>query len=170
MSVRINITIPDDLNDRLKHVKDRFNVSKICTKAIDQAIKIEEIKLNDHPDIEKLALKIKEEMVADKTKNENEGFKDGAKDALTFSLQDFKAILHELHSYDIYRIDEYSEDAVEAYEEIFLEYASENTKLTYDLTPSIDSSYEFGWVKGALHVWGQVSKKIKEERRKKDEK
>jgi hypothetical protein len=120
MSVRINITIPDDLNDRLKHVKDRFNVSKICTKAIDQAIKIEEIKLNDHPDIEKLALKIKEEMVADKTKNENEGFKDGAKDALTFSLQDFKGILHELHSYDIYLIYEYSEDAVEDYVYIFL--------------------------------------------------
>jgi hypothetical protein len=170
MSMRINITIPDDLNDRLKHVKDRFNVSKICTKAIDHAVKIEEIKLSDHPDLEKLALKLKEEMVADKSKNENEGFKDGAKDALEFSLQDFKGILHSLHSQDIYRIDEYPEDSIEVFEEIFLDLASEKTQFKFELTPSIDSSYEVGWVKGVLHVWGQVSKKINEERRVKDEK
>ncbi len=170
MSVRINITIPDDLSGRLKKVKDNFNVSKICTKAIDQAVKFEEIKLSDHPDLEKLALKLKEEMVADKTKNENEGFQDGMKDALDFSLQDFKSILHSLHSQDIYRIDKYPEDSIEVFEEIFLDLASEKTQFKFELTPSIDSSYEFGWVKGALHVWGQVSKKIYENKEAKDEK
>jgi PHP family Zn ribbon phosphoesterase len=45
-SERTTITLPKDLNERLKAVKSHINVSGICQKAIESAVIAEEAKIN----------------------------------------------------------------------------------------------------------------------------
>jgi hypothetical protein len=169
MSVRLSVTIPDELNERLKAVKDKINVSKICTTGIEQAVKFEELKSSDLPEIEKLTIRIKEEMIKDKGEDQQRGFNDGIKDAVEFSYKDFKRFLHNLHTYKLYNLKNYESGYEDGIDTIFDELAPENTQIKRELEPNIDYAYEFGWMQGVFHVWGKVINKIKDERKGDDE-
>lgn len=44
MTVRLNITIPDELSERLERVRDRINASKVCAQALEREIDMIETK------------------------------------------------------------------------------------------------------------------------------
>lgn len=165
MSVRLSVTIPDELNERLKAVKDKINVSKICTTGIEQAVKFEELKSSDLPELEKLTMRIKEEMIKYKGEDQQRGFNDGIKDAVEFSYKDFKNFINNLHIYEIYNLDKYIKDYNDGIHTIFDELAPEKTQKKRELEPNIDYAYEFGWMQGVLNVWGKVINEIKDDRK-----
>lgn len=88
MSERINISIPDDLYERLSHVKDKLNVSKLCQEAIKHAVRVEEVRAKAMADIESLVERLKEEELQYGKKYIDEGFECGVKDAFGLSLDD----------------------------------------------------------------------------------
>jgi hypothetical protein len=165
MSVRINISISDELNKMLKNQNAKFNVSKICTAAIEQVVRFEELKSSDLPELEKLTMRIKEEMIKDKSEDQQRGFNDGIKNAVEFSYKDFKNFLNKLHIYEIYKLDKYTSDDHDGIDTIFAELAPENTQKKRELEPNLDYAYEFGWMQGVLNVWGKIINEIKDDRR-----
>src|SRR5712691_9899852 len=81
MSQRINISVPDDLYQKIQTFKERLHVSRICQEALLRAIHIEEIRSQADEDIEQLAIVFKEERKEHSREFFEEGFRDGIKDA-----------------------------------------------------------------------------------------
>ena len=163
MAQRINISIPDKLSETLDSYKARLNVSRICQDAILNAVQIEELKDEISDDIEKLAVRLKKERGVHVEVYEQEGFRDGTKDAFKLGYEDFA-------EFEIL-------DGAWTDIEIFQRYASETTKIKFDdpegksflrselSYPEIDfrnheEAYLMGWISGLNHVWSEVQKKI----------
>ncbi len=82
MAQRINISIPDELNEKMQLFKERLNISKLCQNAIQQAITIEELKDQTNDEYERKAVACKKEREDLGKGFREEGFKDGYKDVL----------------------------------------------------------------------------------------
>lgn len=89
MAHRINISIPDSLFEKLKNYKDCLNISKISQKAIAQAINLEEVKNTAIPDMNELITRLKAEKAEYVKIYQDEGFKDGLKEAYKLSYDSF---------------------------------------------------------------------------------
>ena len=89
MTQRINISIPDSLFEKLKNHKDCLNISKISQKAIAHAINLEEAKKTAIPDINELITRLKAEKAGYVKIYQDEGFKDGLKEAYQLSYDSF---------------------------------------------------------------------------------
>src|SRR5882724_2285192 len=61
MSQRINISVSDDLYQKIQAFKDGLNISKLCQDALRQAVSIEEFRSQVGEDIERLAIAFKKE-------------------------------------------------------------------------------------------------------------
>ena len=133
MSKQLTITVPDDLNDRLQNL----NVSSICQQALSQAIVIEEIKLGDLPDMDKLIERLKIEKLQYVESWKAQGLKAGMEDALELNYDTFTR-LEETQEID--------EDTRYYLEEQHFEYLEHPNK----------EMYIKGWVEGVLSVWKSV--------------
>ena len=89
MAHRINISIPDSLFEKLKNYKDCLNISKISQKAITHAINLEEVKNTAIPDMNELTTRLKAEKAEYVKIYQDEGFKDGLKEAYKLSYDSF---------------------------------------------------------------------------------
>ena len=77
---RINITLSDELHERLKPFKDTLNISAICQRAVDTVISFEEAKAKAMSKRAKTIVGLRQE-----AKNiHDEWFQQGKKDALSF--------------------------------------------------------------------------------------
>jgi len=128
MAKRLNISVSDSLFDDLNSFKDKLNVSKVCQKAIRQAIDIEQLKQETNvDDIDKLVERIKKEKNEYGAIYKNEGFRDGIKDAHSM---DFGLMAY----YDCY----YRDSDVE---ELFEYLSSSETSKKYEAL--LDNDFEF---------------------------
>jgi len=89
MAKRLSVSVNDVLFDDLNSFKDKLNVSKICQKALRQAIDIEKIKQETKvDDIDKQVERIKKKREEYGAIYKNEGFKDGVKDGSHMNLDE----------------------------------------------------------------------------------
>lgn len=144
MAERITVTIPESLHRRLQAVKSRLNVSGLCQDAIEQAVRIEEIKMKDLPVKQKVIERLRlEKQEANKEWKET-GFNDGLKDAEHLSYEDFQAI-------------ENIENAGELPKETY-DWVRENNFENYE---NLDEDiYLEGWIEGALHFWNEIKDEL----------
>lgn len=149
---RITITVPDDLHKRLREVKGKLNVSHICSRAIDEAIQLEELKLRtDISDKEKAIERLRIEKKQEVSTNwKKKGFSEGVNDAqniLKYSnikqiiLSPKEDIIGHKRRYmgrEIWgRLQKYSsEDEFE------------------------EDAYMEGWIKGVTHFWKEVKDEL----------
>jgi DNA mismatch repair ATPase MutS len=158
MARQIAVTMPDPLYERLQAVKKRLNVSGLCQEAIEQAVSIEEIRLREIPDMEKLIERLRIEAKQESKKWHTQGFEDGRQGATELSLQEFK-FLESLKyiDYGEQRIslsnEFYSSEIYDLIKEQYLEGDWDNGKP--DEEPYIE-----GWVEGALSVWEEVQEQL----------
>lgn len=145
MSIRLSITIPDELQERLQKVKDNLNVSKICTARIEQAVKIEEMKLIENPDFEKFTNRIREEIKIDREKEKELGFEHGLVDALELPYEEYKTFMGSYHQLMEYSKDE-SEFSYDLVHELFYDYAPTNRVDRMERQNRIGYAYEIGWI------------------------
>lgn len=157
MAERINITVPNDLHERLQAVRDRINISRICQEAIEQAVALEEIKMKALSNKEKVI----ERLRLERQKSEDDWFEagrtDGLRDSENLSYDDFQEILdlyqakNELEKYDQWiEINQFPEDFHELLEERMGGYSPKPIKKTYLA----------GWIEGVTDFWNEIEAEI----------
>jgi predicted CopG family antitoxin len=161
MSQRINISVPDELYQKLQTFKERLSMSKICQEALGRAIRIEEMRSQVDEDIERLARVWAEERREGNREFFEEGFKDGMHDAFQM---DYEGMCHLAVIQD--------DPTEEVFERCASTAASEKVENStfaaaahYRLiTPHAeDDAREFyieGWVVGFFDVWHRVCAKL----------
>jgi len=171
MAARINISIPEDLHERLTRFKDNLNMSRICQEAIGRAVRLEELKA-ENTDIETLVERLKEEELQVAQKYVDEGFECGVKDAYGLSLDQFLQI-------DTWGSDNYdwhdesapffpSKETVRALKEFdertnFIDgewnmVSNDHPGMYYALEPK--NYFVRGWMDGVFNVWKEVKYKL----------
>ena len=158
MSQRINISVPDDLYQKIQTFKERLPMSRICQEALLRAVRIEEMRSEVNEDIEKLVIVFKHEREENSRAFFEEGFRDGMKD--TFKM-DYEWMCHVA----------YEQDGPP--EEVFELGASKDTaeKLAHNAFETtgpgfgyaLDDARAFyveGWVDGFQDVWKRVCTKL----------
>jgi len=145
---RILITIPDNLHERLQVVKEKLNVSRICARAIDQAVQVEEIKARtDIPIQEKAILRLRLEKQEGIGYWKQQGFNKGGRDAAEkLPYGEIKYVA----------------------ESGLLPPPEPNLTTYYDVTelknnPGFDEQgYQQGWIEGVTHFWKQVKNQVEQ--------
>jgi hypothetical protein len=158
MSQRINISVPDDLYQKMQSFKDSLNVSKICQDAIRREIMLKELREETVSDIDKLAASFQKERKVYGHGFWEEGFKDGTKDA-------FKTDFQWMYTIWTHRDAESDDKLFEMGASKETTEKVQNEEFETDLGFFIDFDhiadlYYSGWVEGFLDVWGRVSKKL----------
>ncbi len=164
LSKRINIAIPDKLFDRLQNVKKNINVSKVCTEAIGQSVKIEELKKKENANLDDLAKRIIEEMKLEKKKERESGFEAGIADAKHLSYKQFLQFSKWFHETKREEAQNPSCGVGEEYWYMFEQYApSENVQKRENETRLFsDVEYERGWCEGVNFVWEKILDKVRD--------
>lgn len=141
MTERITITIPDDLYKRLQQVKNSLNVSRVCQQAIELIVSIEEIKIKEVPEMEKLIERLRLEKQQSVDAWEKDGVVDGRKDAVELSYEEFTHL-----------------EASHSLNDDLLEWLKDR-RIQYLENPDLEA-YLKGWLEGALSVWDDVKEKL----------
>ncbi len=167
MTQRLNISIPNDLNERIKDFKGKINVSKICQLAIDAALTREESKIGE--DIKTTIARLKKEKAEYFKVYRDEGFKDGKSNALSFTYEKFTKVIATLKEKEYQ--DSNSEEALYYFADDVYKGKAEcigdnqlvlETEIDWvnDLSYEAADEYSKGWIDGVIFVWEQVSSKI----------
>ena len=158
MSQRINISVPDELYEKIQAFKDRLNISKLCQNAILRAVKLEELRNQTRREIDKLAASFNKEREEYGQKFQEEGFKDGTRDA-------FRTDFQWMYTIWTHRDAEPPEKLCEmgATKETTEKVESQHLKADLDFFLCFDhvkDLYFKGWLEGFLDVWERVSQKM----------
>jgi predicted CopG family antitoxin len=167
MTERITISVPDELGDRLKKLKGKLKISKICQKTLDKAAMLEEIKGSE--DLEALKKRIQKEREQLFEPYYNEGFKDGTKAAYSFSYKKFQDFLFNLNHDDPGAAVEFSYHdetdkkicAIQSGELLLGEikdHYGEGPE-EYELSGA-EVSFNKGWEDGVEYIWNQVKEAL----------
>lgn len=162
MAKTITISLSDELYVRLQTVKQNLNVSKICQQVLIEAVMLEETKGSQ--DLEILKKRIQKEREQLVKPYYDEGFKDGTKEAYSYSYKEFQRYLSHLDLDDPGVFFEYGDSdiinkkvyAIQDGElllgEINDHYGEPNK---HDLIWA-EGAYCKGWEDGVGHIWDQV--------------
>jgi len=158
MSQRINISVPDELYEKIQDFKDLLNISKLCQNAILKAVKLEELRDQTGGEIDKLAVSFNKEREEYGQKFKEEGFKDGTRDAFSCDFQWMYTIW-------THRDAETPEKLYEMGATKETTEKVENEKLDTDLDfficfDHVKDLYFKGWLEGFLDVWDRVAQKM----------
>lgn len=150
MAERINITVPNDLHERLQAVRDDINISRICQEAIEQAVILKEIKMKTLSSKEKVI----ERLRLERQKNEQEWFNygktDGLSDAEDLSYEDFEHLEKLYKERDEVMLNQLDDDLRE-----WLEEKMSN----FDQRPN-KKVYLNGWIEGVVEFWDEIKDEI----------
>jgi predicted transcriptional regulator len=148
---RITITVPDDLHKRLQEVKEKLNVSRICSRAIDEAIELEFLKLRtDISDKEKAIERLRAEKKQEVSKTwKKKGFEEGVNDAQN-TLR-YSVIKHIASSYkdETLERDSYFSRGIR---HRIRRYSSDHE--------FEEGAYKEGWSEGVAHFWEEVKDEL----------
>lgn len=162
MSQRVNITLPDELFERLQQVKDKINVSRICQRAIDQAI-YNENKFNESiSDKEKLILRLRKEREEFAQEYKKVGFADGLKDAANMHFDSFRQAWLYMDAYTpeyIFGLFAGQENLKKVAQDSLPEITDHDIGpfVTFD---NFRDLYFDGWLDGVLTVWEEVKDEL----------
>ena len=158
MSQRINISVSDELYEKMQAFKKRLNISKLCQNAILRAVKLEELRDQTRMEIDKLAVSFNKEREEYGRKFREEGFRDGTRDAFSCDFQ-------WMYSISMHQDAETPEKLCEMGATRETIEKVENQKLETDLDfficfDHIKGFYFKGWLEGFLDVWERVTQKM----------
>lgn len=170
MSERLSISIPGELHERLSHFKDRLKISKICQEAINHAVRIEEIKKEGEPNMEKLLARLKGESLQYGRSFIEKGFECGVRDAYGLSLDTFCEIQYFREGEYVGQLDNH----LPVYQDMF-SFASKETEKALEKLEDNDFGNEkwglstmlrpnkffiSGWLNGVSHIWDTVKPEV----------
>lgn len=158
MSQRINISLPDDLYEKMQAYKDRLNVSKLCQSAIQRAVTIEELRDQTSEKVDKLAISFENEREEYGQAFRKEGFRDGTRDA-------FKCDFQWMYTIWTHRDAEPPEKLFQMGSTNATIEKIEKEELETDLDfflcfDHVKDLYFKGWLAGFVDVWERVSQKM----------
>lgn len=159
MTQRISVSIPEHIYEKLQLFKDRLNVSRICQYAITQAINLEEMKAQaEIKEIETVVARLKKERRQYGSYWEQEGFKDGVRDAHKMSYEDL--MMTEMYQDEWSPAENFNWGANrESKDSIKNRSEPPADADTGSFTPyfyDFEDVYFLGWVIGVLHVWKKL--------------
>jgi len=154
MTRRVNISIPDNLYERLQAIKDKINVSKLCQEALLSEVQIAELRPSG--DEEAIIARLQEEKKKYHQEYYDYGKKEGLQNAKNLSFSDFKAL------------DKISEEVarnsgceIGAILDKTFDWVCKVEAELSDKERFFDSSlYWKGWVDGALEFWDGIKDKV----------
>lgn len=153
MSKRINITIPDNLFERLEIVKEKMNVSAICQTAIESAVKTEEIKMSAMSKRESAIARLKIEAQNETDEWFQKGKRQGLEIAPDLSYTEFRQALewHEAkYSTDGWQISLLDLMSHNCFDSII--DAAKNEECPDDMM----ESYALGGLDGIVEFWDSI--------------
>lgn len=158
MSQRINISVPDNLYEKMQAYKDRLNVSRLCQNAIQRAVKIEDLRDQTSEKVDKLVISFEKEREEYGQAFHDEGFRDGTRDA-------FKCDFQWMYTIWTHRDAESPEKLFEMGSTQTTMVKIENEQLETNLDfflcfDHVKDLYFKGWLEGFLDVWERVSQKM----------
>ncbi len=167
MTQRLNISISDELNERIKSCKIKINVSKICQKALEASITREEARVGE--DIKSAIIRLKKEKTEYFKVYRDEGFKDGRSNALSFTFEKFTKVIAALKEKEYLKSN--SEEALYYFADGVYKGKAEcigdnqlvlDTEIEWvnDLSFEASGEYSKGWIDGVFFVWEEVKSNI----------
>ena len=169
MSQRINISVPYELDERLKNLKGKLKISPICQRALDKAAMLEETKGSEDIGILKKRIKKERELLFEPYFAE--GFRDGTKEAYSYSYKKFQIFLSNLEGFyedhgpnDLSIACEYAGSKVIAKivaiqsRELLLGDLNNTIGLDIEQFELLGAEHFYckGWEDGVKHIWNQV--------------
>ena len=158
MSQRINISIPDELYEKMQVYKERLNISKLCQRAIHHAVIIEDLRDQTNEEIDKLAISFKKEREEYGQTFREEGFKDGTRDAFKCDFQWMYTIWTHRDAVPPKELFERG-STKESREKVENEQLETNLDFFISFE-HVKDLYFKGWCEGFIDVWKRVSKKM----------
>jgi len=156
MSQRINISVPDELYEKMQTFKDQLNISKICQKAITRSISIEEIRSQTGEEVEKLAAVYRKEIEIYGENFKEEGFRDGTRDAFEhdFNWMNTVWLSRDFEAEEFFELGASKESRRKVGDH---EYETSDTLSVHKFSKKF---YLEGWVKGHIDVLERVMEKL----------
>ncbi len=158
MSQQITITIPDALAERLKAVKQRFNVSGVCQNALEREVTNQEYAMKEPKDMEQFMKKLRAQKQESIKAMQTRGREDGLEAATNMDYDDFRtvekvvepgeAVVQNLMACALWG--DWLEECVSDAENT----ASEDG-VTFD-----QEAYLEGWVDGVMDFWRKIKDKL----------
>ena len=158
MSQRINISVPNELYEKIQAFKGRLNISKLCQSVIQRAIIIEELRDQTKKEIDRLAVSFEKEREEYGQAFSEEGLRDGTRDA-------FRCDFQWMYTIWTHRDAESPEKLCEMGSTKETREKVENEQLETGLDfflcfNHVKDLYFKGWLEGFLDVWERVSQKM----------
>lgn len=159
---RLNISVPDDLFDRIEAVKEKVKVSKICQEALMNAVTVEELRNMAPEEEENLIARLRNQKEKNFDAWYGVGEKRGIVSARSLDLADFRMAekVTEIMGQGpddieevLYHLDgDYIKDSKL---KDYLEECQEEDPLGFDR-----DAFLKGWFAGVLTVWEEIKDRI----------
>ena len=162
MATKVTITVRDELWDRLKEVKDRFNVSRVCQAALEREVGIQEILLKEKQDMETVVDRLRAEKEKHDERYREMGRKHGIHEAKRLPYE----MLMDIVSYgEAMEQDPHLDWYENMYQNNFyaeLELLLKDVKNNEGANdPAFDEeNYCLGWVEGVMETWEEIKDEL----------
>lgn len=180
MTQRINISIPDDLYERLQFFKDTINISKLCQHAIEKEVKKKEDfrkRMKEAPEMQEIIQRLRKEAVEKYDIVYKRAIIDGEEWAKTAHYEDLIAAVEEEEENEIialgmqgapdmdpditnYLLEKHGIKSETGEIEDYLKVALPDLKLRRYHDLELEQKYNIGWYTGVLNFWNEVKKLI----------
>ena len=147
MVQRVNITLSDNLHERLQAVKDRFNISGVCQDAIEQKIIQKELLLKETADMESTIERLKMEKKSFNKKYYDMGYEEAMANVKSMDYATFLEVEHYCHL----NIEDQNSDC----DNIFNRTLDSTKHLQHD-TLFDGSQFVDGWLDAVMEFWNAI--------------
>jgi hypothetical protein len=160
---RRNISIPDELDERLDQLRDRINASRICAIALERELDMIEERTRplevDESQVEHLVERLQQQQ-----NDKDKWFGRGRSDGQTWTQE--TATLEELRRFDEHwsglddmTVDDFEPEHLEGWIVEQLPKAFRSKELR-QLPPTLQGAYVFGWCEGVRNLWRAVRTRL----------
>jgi len=160
MAKKINVSIPDKLLTRMEPFRDRLAISRICQRAIERAIQLEEVAVMDIPEREKLIKRLQIERVESPQIWQETGFRHGVEDANKLHFEDFNFISN-VYIGMLFPEDKRDDSYVSKSINVLKGYEVVIDRIKIMKSEGIDIDiYMRGWIQGVMEIWKQIKEDV----------
>jgi post-segregation antitoxin (ccd killing protein) len=154
MAARLNITIPDELQERLhaaKEIQPDLNVSAICQEAIEMTVKLVEVRQSAGSKREQAIKRLNLQIRRGQREWYSKGKKDGFNDALDLNYEDFTVVA------------ELSSTVIDPLHIVAIQERSraiEKSSVRLECPHPMKIAYYAGWIDGVLEFWNDIKDEL----------
>ena len=153
MVKRLNITVPDELSERLEPLRERMNISRICATAIEREVKALEAVPQEVQDLATLIARLRNEKVESEQQDRKQGFEQGVIYAQQSNYAELMIYADVAAEAKAWRHGDYDFDLPDGVLDDMRE-AMQDSLVIDALT------YKQGWLEGMMAVWKKIKKAL----------